>query len=82
MDRIAEPVEVEADFCGRKILPLNFIWRGRKYTVLRVALQFERKDGGRRYWAFAVDTGGNMAELLLDREDLTWRIAACEPSCT
>lgn len=82
MEKSSETIGVEASFWGARIFPLRFVWRGRRYEVKRVALRFERKDGGRKYLCFDVDTGGMVAELALDKENLDWRVTACEPSST
>ncbi len=82
MERTGEMIGVEVSFWGAKIFPLRFVWNGRRHEVKRLALRFERKDGGRKYICFDVDTGGMMVELAMDKESLNWRVAACEPSCT
>lgn len=71
-------VGVEVGFWGTRVIPLRFVWNGRRYEVKRITMNFERRDGGRRYKCFAVDTGGMVAELRLDREELTWRLAAVD----
>jgi len=77
-----EEIGVEVGFWGRKVIPLRFIWGGRRHEVKRVTLKFERKDGGKVFLGFSVDTGTMLAELLLDKEDLVWRIGHCAPSYT
>jgi hypothetical protein len=82
MDEIGQLIGVEVSFWGRKVVPLRFVWEGRRHEVKRVTLKFERNDGGKEFLGFAVDTGTMLAELLLDKKDLVWRINKCEPSCT
>jgi len=69
-------------FTQGKIKPEMFWLNGREYLIKNIALIFERNDGGRKYLCFAVDTGGMMAELVMDKQDLNWRITKCQPSCT
>lgn len=71
---IDNTVGVDAAFWGTKIYPIRFTWNGRRYEVKRITMKFERKDGGRNYLCFAVDAGTMMAELVLDRTDLQWRL--------
>lgn len=73
-------VGVEAGFWGSKIYPLRFVWNGRRHEVKRVNLVFERTDGGRKYVCFAVDTGGMVAELALDKQNLQFSITGVEPN--
>ncbi len=77
---IQEIVGVEAGFWGGKIYPLRFVWGGRRHEVKRVNLVFERKNGGRKYLCFVVDTGGMVAELAFDRQDLGFSITNVEPN--
>lgn len=65
-------------FSGGKTEPIIFEWRERRYNVKRIALVFDRRDGNRRFLCFAVDTGGMMAELALDRDNLVWKIVRAE----
>lgn len=65
---------VWVEFDGLRVRPIRF-WHGvREYEVKQVTMRFERSDGGRRYLCFAVDTGGAVAELSMDREDFSWRM--------
>lgn len=75
-------MEVVVRFDQGKIKPEMFWWNGREYKVKQAPLVYERKDGGRRYLCFSVDTGGMMAELVMDRESLVWRVTRCVPSYT
>ncbi len=75
-----ESIGVDVRFWGMKIIPIRFYRAGRRYEVKRVAMQFERKDGGKQFLCFAVDTGVNMAELLMDRQDLSWKIKEVLPA--
>jgi hypothetical protein len=78
MQNINELIGVEVGFWGRRMTPLRFVWNGRRHEVKRVTMNFERTDGGKKYMCFAVDTGGMVAELVLDREDLIWKLQATE----
>jgi hypothetical protein len=77
-DMIQETVGVEAGFWGGKVYPLRFIWNGRRHEVKRVNLVFERRDGGRKYLCFAVDTGGMVAELVMDTQNFQFSIASVQ----
>lgn len=71
---ISEHIQVDVRFGYLKMLPVRFYWSGREYTVRRVTIQFERTDGGKKYLCFGVDVGGMVAELALDKQDLTWKL--------
>lgn len=74
-----ERVVVEVRFAEGGVCPLRFEWRGRGYEVRTVTMRFERKDGGRKFLCFAVEAGGMLAELVLDREGLTWSLGGTAP---
>ncbi len=80
MEVVNERIVVGVEFAPGKVMPRWFEWKGREYLVKRVPMVFERKDGGRKYLCFSVDASGMMAELVMDREDLSWRIGRCAPS--
>jgi hypothetical protein len=82
MDRIDERVEVIVKCGSGKVVPTEFLWRGKTYLIKRVAMRFERRDGSKRYECFAIEAGGLVAELAMDCSDWDWRILKCEPSCT
>lgn len=71
-------IGVDVSFWGQKIYPTRFMTEGRRYEIKRVMIRFERKDGGREFLCFGVDTGGAIAELQMDKTDLSWRLASME----
>ena len=82
MDIVNENIIVGVEFGFGKVNPKWFEWKGREYQVKRVPMIFERQDGGRKYLCFSVDANGMMVELVMDRQDLSWRIGKCGPSYT
>lgn len=78
MEQINERVNVLVKFFEGKTTPTLFEWRGRSYQIKRISMTFDRSDGGKKFMCFAVDTGGMMAELALDRWDLTWTMKSIE----
>lgn len=80
MEVVNELVGVRVDFVSGEVRPIQFVWRGRQYRVQRVPLVFSRTDAGRKYLCFSVDVGGMLAELVMDRQDLVWRISRLTPN--
>lgn len=80
MENVNERINVIMKFSAGGARPITFEWRGKEYQVQRVALMFDRENGGRRYTCFSVDTGGMVTELVMDRQDWSWRITKCAPS--
>lgn len=80
MDNINERIGVIVKFSNGKTVPIVFDWRGQRHNIKRISLVFDRADGGRRFLCFSVDTGGMIAELVMDRQDFVWRIAKCAQS--
>jgi len=79
MENVNERVNVLVKFFDGKTSPTLFEWRGRSYQIKRISLIFDRTDGGKRFLCFAVDTGGMMAELVFNRQDLNWTMTGCHP---
>lgn len=77
---MGESVEVMTKFERGRIKPMWFVWRGRDFRVKGLPMTWERKDGGRRFLCFAVDTGGSLFELRLDRESYQFSVAGCQSS--
>ncbi len=82
MQDVNEMVGVDVSFWGSRVVPTRFVWDGRRHDVKRINMKFERKNAGRRYLCFALDTGSMLVELAMDREDLSWRVTRCAPSYT
>lgn len=61
-------------FFKGKIVPVGFTWYGREYVIDHINLNFNRRDGDRKYLCFAVDTSGMSVELRLDLTDLKFFI--------
>lgn len=77
-----ELITVRADFASGKVQPIQFVWRGRQYKVLKIPLVYPRSDGGRQYLCFSADVGGMLVELAWDLKEFSWRIIKCLPSYT
>lgn len=73
-------MEVVVRFAQGKVRPEMFWLNGREYRVKDIALVWERSDGDKKYLCFNVDTGGMLAELVMDKQDLNWRVTKCQPS--
>lgn len=77
-EKIGEPVRVAVDFIpaqagtGPKVLPLVFIWAGRKYRIDKLNLRYKRQLGQRWVWCFAVSDQANSYVLQYDPETLQW----------
>lgn len=74
MERVNEAVEVLARFSLGKMSVLRFWWRGRTYEVKRTTIKIERKDGGREFWCFGVETKTMVCELAMEKANLKWRL--------
>ena len=65
---------VEVGFWGDKFMPIRFVWLGRRYEIKRISVIFQKKINNKSFLGFEVDTGLVTAELLLDKENLEWKI--------
>jgi hypothetical protein len=74
MERVDEMVEVLVRFARGQMQILRFYWQGRTHEVVRTTIRLERKDGGREFWCFGVETQTLVAELALEKAKLIWRL--------
>jgi hypothetical protein len=75
-------LQVNVQFIGSKVVPISFIENGREHLVRKIALQFWRRDGNRKYLCFALSTFGRDVELAWSLDDLVWQITGSAPSST
>jgi len=73
-------LKVNVDFVGSKIIPISFVADGREHLIERIALQYWRKDGDRKYLCFSISTSGTNTELTWDTQSFVWKITGQEPS--
>ena len=71
-------IGVDVSFWGEKIYPTRFMFNGRRYEIKRITVRFERKDGGREFLCFGVETSGALAELRMDKSNFTWKLGSIE----
>ncbi len=75
-EKIGEPVRVAVDFSlvggASRVMPLAFVWVGRKYKIQRLNLRYKRPHGKRYVWCFAVSDEANSYVLTYDPDELTW----------
>ena len=77
---IEEPVEMSAVFSRKKITPVFFVWRERRYRVTRVTGAHRRRKGQFMEIYYSVlagegDGGGdNVYELRFSTESMNWSL--------
>ena len=77
-EKIGESVRVAVDFMpangatGPKVMPLAFVWGGRKYVARKLNLRYKRQLGNRWVWCFAVSDEANSYVLQYDPETMGW----------
>lgn len=77
-EKIGEAVRVAVDFSpaslgsGPKVMPLAFVWGGRKYITKKLNLRYKRQLGDHWVWCFAVSDEANSYVLQYDPATLEW----------
>ena len=73
---IEEPVEMSAVFRRKKVLPVSFVWRGRRYRVARVAGAHRQRKGQfvEMYYSVLTGEGEDVYELLFSTESMGWSL--------
>jgi hypothetical protein len=72
---LKEKIKVNAIFEeGGRMRPIHFVWRGKKYTVLKVNYFWHAREGRTLYKHFSVFDGVNHFHLVFNAEDLQWEL--------
>ncbi|MBI3956706.1 MAG: hypothetical protein HY340_01825 [Candidatus Kerfeldbacteria bacterium] len=71
-ERVEEPVRVFVDFDGRRVRPVAFLLRGRKYLLTKLNLVAESGLGPTKRYSFSVSDDGNTFTLVYNPFDLSW----------
>ncbi len=73
---IEEPVEMSAVFNRKKILPVSFVWRERRYRVARVAGAHRQRKGQfvEIYYSVLTGEGEDVYELRFSTESMNWSL--------
>lgn len=73
-ETIDEPVRVFVDFDGRKVRPVAFVLRNRRYVLTKLNLVAESGFGPTKRYSFSVSDAGNTFTLVYNPFDLTWKL--------
>jgi len=73
---IEEPVEMSAVFNRRKVTPVSFVWRGRRYRVTRVTGAHRQRKGQfiEIYYSVLAGEGEDVYELRFSSESMNWSL--------
>ncbi len=73
---IEEPVEMSAVFSRKKITPVFFVWRERRYRVTRVTGAHRRRKGQfmEIYYSVLAGEGDDVYELRFSTESMNWSL--------
>ena len=79
MTEIGEEIQVIAAFGRRKgLMPLRFMWSGRRIDIKEITYRWDVKAGERRIIHFSVTDGNNLYELSFDPLSIRWRLEGVE----
>lgn len=73
---INTPVSVMMDFnhYQKKIKPIQIQWNNRDYKIDKVGLHHYFYQGKKLFHVFGVSSGGNFFKLVLDTQNLFWKL--------
>lgn len=74
LEKVDEAIEVSVNFCGQKIMPTFFKWRGKTYHIDKLNLVHRERDGSDKIYYFSVSDKVNYFRLAFFTKDLSWRI--------
>jgi hypothetical protein len=75
VEKVQEPIEVLSRFVEGKVHPVRFRWRGRVFTVSRIASAWQQREGDRREHFFSVGAGSReQYELSYRPETSQWTL--------
>lgn len=72
---IEEPLEVNTKFLNKKIFPLSFVWKNKKYKVIKINGRWEKKEGYYNIYCFALTADSeNVYEIEFNTRELAWTL--------
>ena len=71
---INQPIEVIAAFTRKKIVPLFFKWKNKRYKIRRINLVHSVREGRNKLYYFSVNDSINFFKLCFDTERGTWKL--------
>ena len=76
IQKISEPVSVSLSYNHQthKVIPKALIWQGRLYGITKLGLHHTFRRGRTLYHVFSVTTSTLFFRLVLNTEDLHWRV--------
>jgi hypothetical protein len=76
IEKVSVPVSVSLAFDSkkRKVVPKWVIWNGRLYSIAKVGLHHTFRRGRTLYHVFSVASKSLFFRLVLDTENLHWRL--------
>jgi len=76
IQKISEPVSVSFTFDSEKrtVRPRALVWNGRLYGVVKVGLHHKFRQGRTLYHVFSVASKSMFFRLVLNTENLHWRL--------
>ena len=74
LETINEEIQAGVVFEGRRVRPVWFIWKKRKYPVREITYTWSDRQGESRVQYFAASDGTHLYELSLHCQSLIWRL--------
>ncbi len=71
---IDEPIMVGATFSSGKIVPRFFVWKRRRYRIVKVTYSWRSKIGSAPIFHFAVTSCGSVYEISYNLTTSNWRL--------
>lgn len=72
--RKEEPIDVSVIFEQGNIVPRQFVWHGRKYTVKEITYQWRERRGDQQLIYFTLSDGVNIYKIYFNNKYLHWRM--------
>jgi hypothetical protein len=76
IEKISAPITVATvyDHKTRKVTPTYVLWEGRSHKITKIGLHHTYRDGRILYHVFSVSTDSLFMRLVLNTENLSWRL--------
>lgn len=74
IEMIHEPIDILVSFQRGRVIPILFMWRGKKYAIQKLNLIHKKKNGNDTIYYFSVTDAANAFKLSFSVPSLHWRI--------
>ncbi|MFA6537091.1 MAG: hypothetical protein WCT18_01695 [Patescibacteria group bacterium] len=72
IEKINEQIEVLVAYTKKKVVPLAFSWKNKKYSVKNINFVHAKYEGRNKFYFFSISTGADYFKLIFNTDKNEW----------